>query len=104
MITSPDQNIQASLQQNTQQKQASDSKKAGQRAFAMSGPDPKTVPDGYDVRQAALKMHEGGIVPGKKGEDVPVLAQAGEEVISADKVGRSSEYRKVYMGRKKAKS
>ena len=54
---------------------------------------------------AALpKMHKGGVVPGKKGEDVPVLAQAGEKVIPADKAeGRSSEYRKVFVARRQSR-
>ena len=52
-------------------------------------------------------MHQGGIVPGKKGQDVPIIAQAGEKVIPAGDVkpaGRQSEYRKVYIARKQARS
>lgn len=52
-------------------------------------------------------MHKGGIVPGKKGEDVLVNAQAGEKIIPAKDVkseGRQSEYRKVYIARRQARS
>ena len=57
-----------------------------------------------EYNAALPKMHKGGIVPGKKGEDVPVLAQAGEKVIPADKAeGRSSEYRKVYVARRQSR-
>ena len=65
----------------------------------------KANQDNVAAYTAALpKMHKGGIVPGKKGEDVPVLAQAGEKVIPADKAeGRSSEYRKVYVARRQSR-
>lgn len=46
-------------------------------------------------------MHKGGVVPGKKGADVPIIAQAGEVVVPA---GRASEYRQVYDKRKRGKS
>jgi hypothetical protein len=46
-------------------------------------------------------MHDGGKVPGKEGEDVPIMAQAGETVLPA---GRNSDYRKVFLSRMKAKS
>ena len=52
-------------------------------------------------------MHKGGIVPGEKGEDVLVNAQAGEKIIPAKDVkseGRQSEYRKVYIARRQARS
>jgi hypothetical protein len=71
--------------QNMQQKQKSDSKKASQRAYAESGPD--TPPQGTPgaVRDATLQsfastFHKGGVV------------SAPSE--------RSSEYRKVYLKRK----
>ena len=57
-----------------------------------------------EYNAALPKMHKGGIVPGKKGEDVPVLAQAGEKVIPVDKSeGRSSEYRKVFVARRQSR-
>lgn len=46
------------------------------------------------------KMHKGGKVPGKPGEEVPIMAEAGETVIPADKAQRQSEYRKVYLARR----
>jgi hypothetical protein len=52
----------------------------------------------------APKMHKGGTVPGKKGEEVPIIAKAGEKVIPADKTeGRSSEYRKVFIARRQSR-
>ena len=105
MIVDPNAAMTADMQQNQQNKQASDAKKASQRAFAMQGPEPKTVPDGSDIRQAALAptMHKGGTVPGKPGQEVMIKALAGEKVIPAPE-GRNSEYRKVYVGRKNNKS
>ena len=61
------------------------SKKAGQRAYAESGGSSEDSP-GQRVAADMIKsvtMHKGGVV-------------------SAD--GRNSEYRKVYVGRKKSKS
>jgi hypothetical protein len=53
----------------------------------------------------APKMHKGGVVPGKEGEEVPIIAKAGEKVIPADSTeGRSSEYRKVYVARRQSRS
>lgn len=54
--------------------------------------------------QDAPKMHKGGTVPGKPGEEVHIIAKAGEKVIPADKAeGRSSEYRKVYVARRQSR-
>lgn len=105
MIADPNAAMTANMQQNQKNKQASDAKKASQRAFAMQGPEPKTVPDGSDIRQAALAptMHKGGTVPGKPGQEVMIKALAGEKIIPASE-GRNSEYRKVYVGRKNNKS
>ena len=106
MIADPNAAMTANMQQNQQNKQASDAKKAGLRAAAVSGgPEPKTVPDGSDIRQAALAptMHKGGTVPGKPGQEVMIKALAGEKIIPASE-SRNSEYRKVYVGRKNNKS
>jgi hypothetical protein len=50
----------------------------------------------------APKMHDGGMVPGKKGEEVPIIAKAGEKITPAENdkpAGRQSEYRKVFIAR-----
>ena len=61
----------------------------------------KAKKDNVNQYAASLpKMHKGGIVPGEKGEEVPIMAKAGEKVIPA---GRSSEYRQVYHKRLSAK-
>ena len=55
----------------------------------------------------AQKMHKGGIVPGKPGEEVPIIAQAGETITPAADAkadGRQSEYRKVYIARQQKRS
>jgi hypothetical protein len=55
----------------------------------------------------AQKMHSGGTVPGKPGEEVPIIAQAGEKITPADTAkasGRQSEYRKVYIARQQKRS
>ena len=41
-----------------------------------SGPNPITA-----AAEKGLKMHKGGIVPGKKGQNVPAILKAGERVI-----------------------
>jgi len=50
------------------------------------------------------KFHKGGTVPGKPGEEVPIMAEAGEKVIPASDngaaVGRNSDYRKAYIARR----
>src|SRR4029077_11514848 len=52
----------------------------------------------------APKMHKGGTVPGKPGEEVPIIAKAGEKVIPAEKSeGRQSEYRKVFVARRQSR-
>ena len=48
-----------------------------------------SIPDltpGFDVPGIPL-FHQGGIVPGIPGQAVPILAQAGEEIIPAGQVG-----------------
>ena len=58
----------------------------------------------YADANPAPKMHKGGIVPGKRGEEVPIIAEAGEKVIPADKTeGRTSEYRKVFIARRQSR-
>ena len=54
---------------------------------------PKTGPYTPDQAAAARMLglpvlHQGGIVPGPMGADVPIMAQAGERVIPADEVGK----------------
>jgi hypothetical protein len=59
------------------------------------------------VDAVAPKMHQGGIVPGELGEEVPIIAKAGEKVIpvkEAKSVGRNSDYRKVFIARRQARS
>jgi hypothetical protein len=43
------------------------------------------------------KFHSGGVVPGPFGKEVPILARAGEEVLTADQRGRNVEVR-VFIG------
>ena len=74
---------------------------AGEDAAAGIGAKQANV---AEYNAALPKMHKGGVVPGKKGEEVPVLAQAGEKVIPIDKPeGRSSEYRKVFVARRQSR-
>jgi hypothetical protein len=58
--------------------------------------------------QANPKFHKGGVVPGEPGEEVPIVAQAGETIIPAGdataSAGRQSEYRKVYIARQQKRS
>ena len=57
-----------------------------------------------EYMQNVPKMHKGGKVPGKPGEEVPIIAEAGETVIPADKSkGRQSEYRKVFVARRQSR-
>lgn len=53
-----------------------------------------------EYKNTLPKMHTGGVVPGKEGQEVPIMAKAGETVIPA---GRKSEYRQVYDKRAAAK-
>lgn len=56
---------------------------------------------------SAPVMHKGGIVPGEPGEEVPIVAEAGEKVIPAKEEkssGRQSEYRKVFIARQQKRS
>jgi hypothetical protein len=86
--------------------------KAKPAAPAAAAPKPAASNVGTDLGQKmqnineytnAPKMHKGGVVPGKEGEDVPIIAQAGEKIIPADKAGRSSEYRKVFIARRQSR-
>jgi len=57
--------------------------------------------------QANPKFHKGGVVPGEPGEEVPIIAQAGETITPAADAkadGRQSEYRKVYIARQQKRS
>jgi hypothetical protein len=77
--------------------------KAPQAKPAIAKPTPnvgnelKAKQDNVNQFVASLpKMHQGGKVPA----DGPYNLKEGETVVPADKTGRNSEYRKVYINRK----
>lgn len=68
------------------------------------GSELRAKQDNVDQYTNAPKMHEGGIVPGKKGEEVPIIAKAGETVVPpVEQKGRASEYRNVFLARRQSR-
>ena len=60
----------------------------GKINFTIPGWVPVVGGKGFGFPQMP-KMHTGGIVPGRPGQDVPIMAQAGERVIPANRAGAS---------------